>query len=141
MSNGSANSHVSEVNLDEKGNVILTVQFNGFTSGERVEISGNVTQLEGAYSTFYYYTDVPSAPNPSSGLIEIPVPIGSMKGLHNQADITVVTKVAKVWPTVLKADKTNPLTPISTDLTAPPPDPIGPAKWNADPPPPWAARW
>src|SRR5262252_6882572 len=104
MSNGSpnANSHVTEINHNDNKTMDIIVQFDGFSSGELVEISGYVTQTEGAYSSFYYQSPVPSDPNQPAGTEQVPVTIAQMDGLQNDREITVVTRVAKVWPTVLK---------------------------------------
>lgn len=139
MSNGNANTHVTTVNLKDDDTMDIIVQFDGFYSGELVEISGYVTQIEGAYSSFYLQTPVPSDPSLPPGTVQVPVTIKKMNGLLNDRDMTVVTKVAKVWPTVLTANKSNPATPPPGSYTT-----LGSgavtATWTAKPPP-KGANW
>jgi hypothetical protein len=109
VSNGNANTHVTKINLKGDGTMDIFVQFDGFKTGEDVEISGYVTQTEGAYSSFQWRGPVPSSSDAAaSGTEEVTVNIPKMGKLRNQADITIVTEVKKVWPTVLKSDPENP---------------------------------
>jgi len=139
MSNGQANSHVTQVDLKDNDSIVLTVQFDGFTANEPVEISGYVVQSDGAYSPFYLQTTVPNYPSLSGSLKQVPVTIDNITGLRYSDKVMVVTKVAKVWPTVLKAEESNPPTPTGP-RTDPPTGKIV-ATWKAVPPPPWDANW
>ena len=131
MSNGGAHSHVTQVDLDKSNNLVLTVQFDGFTANEPVEISGYVVQSDGAYSAFYLETTVPSWPSQASGTVQVPVTINSVAGMRTTDKVMVVTKVAKVWPTVLTAVPSGNLG-TNPDIAA---------SWTAVAPPPWLANW
>ena len=52
-------SNVPTVHLLDDDSVVVYVRFDGFTANEPVEISGYVTQDNGAYSAFYLETKVP----------------------------------------------------------------------------------
>ena len=133
MSNNWANSHVTTVNLKDDDTMEIIVQFNGFGSGELVEISGYVTQTEGAYSSFYRQCPVPPDASQPLGTVEVPVTIAKMDNLQDQDAMIVVTKVAKVWPTVLSSDLASGVTPEML--------PAGVlARWTAEPAP-KGANW
>jgi hypothetical protein len=140
MSNGDVKSHVTSVHLFDDGSVQVNVLFDGFTADEPVEISGYVTQTDGAYSSFYLYTTAPN-PAPDQPWVTVPVTIDAgIKDLRDSDHMTTVTKVAKVWPTVLESK------PAGTPTTGPglgdrlpkdPSNPTGPTKvitatWEAD---------
>jgi hypothetical protein len=134
MSNGAeAHRYVTSVQLMKDGTVRVNVLVDGFTPGEPVEISGYVTQTGGAYSSFYLYTTVPGDPTqPPAASIEMPVTIDAgIDGLRSADRMTVVTKVAKVWPTVLASDPP----PSDADTTG-----NIRATWTAVPPP-KGANW
>jgi|SRR5690348_6996736 len=129
MTNGAdSHSHVTQAELMSNNAVQLTVQFDGFTADEPVEISGYVVQADGAYSSFFLETTVPGQHIQPDGTVQVPVTIDSIAGLSNTDKMMVVTKVAKVWPTVL----TGGFTPATTGVQA---------MWKADPAPPWGASW
>lgn len=130
MTNGAdSHSHVAQVQLMTNNTVVLTVQFDGFTANEPVEISGYVVQADGAYSSFHLETIVPNHPPQTDGTVQVPVAIDNIAGLRDTAKMMVVTKVAKVWPTVLAPNE-------YAEETA------GVQKtWKALPAPPWGASW
>jgi len=65
MGNGAntdANTYVTQAEVKD-GKIELTVQVDDFKPGEAVEISGQVTQDNGAFATFY---DIQNTPNPKA---------------------------------------------------------------------------
>jgi len=129
MTNGAdSHSHVTQAELMSNNTVQLTVQFDGFTANEPVEISGYVVQADGAYSSFFLETTVPGQNIQADGTVQVAVTIDNIAGLKNGDKMMVVTKVAKVWPTVL----TGGFTPATPDVKA---------MWQAEPAPPWGANW
>jgi hypothetical protein len=131
MTNGGpdSHSHVTQVELMTDNTVVLTVQFDGFAASEPVEISGYVVQAHGAYSSFHLETIVPNHLSQADGTVQVPVTIDNIAGLRNSDKMMVVTKVAKVWPTVLASDEYSAATPGVQ------------ATWKAKPAPPWGANW
>jgi hypothetical protein len=118
MSNGDVKSHVTSVHLLDDDTVQVNVQFDGFTAGEDVEISGYVTQTRGARYSFHLYYLYTKAPEPTPGQTWVTVPVTideKIADLRPSDRLTTATKVAKVWPTVL-AEKT-------ADSSAPGPRP------------------
>jgi hypothetical protein len=136
MSNGDVKSHVTSVHLLKDGTVQVNVLFDGFRAGEPVEITGYLTQTDGAYSAFYLYTTAPN-PTPPQTWVTVPVTIDAgIEYLRPSDHLTVVTKVAKVWPTVLASKPAG--TTSGGDVIPPPPGTV--ATWEAVPPPegsPW----
>ena len=111
-------SNVPTVHLLDDDSVVVYVRFDGFTANEPVEISGYVTQDNGAYSAFYLETKVPddygqtqeAEANQTQGTANVPVTINQIANLKPDNDLVAVAKVAKVWPTVLKSGPGNPAT-------------------------------
>jgi hypothetical protein len=133
MSNGDVKSHVTSVHLLDDDTVQVNVLFDGFKPGEPVEITGYVTQTDGAYVSFYLYTTAPT-PTPPNTWVTVPVTTDEkLAGVRHSDRMTVVTKVAKVWPTVLasKPEGTTTTGPGSGDRI--PPNAV--ATWTALPPP------
>lgn len=120
-------SHVTQVELMGDNTVVVTVQFDGFTADEPIEISGYVVQADGAYSDFYFETKVPNYPPQGDGTRQVPVTIDNIANLRTGDKIMVVTKVAKVWPTVLAPGPTPGTTGVQ-------------ATWTAQSAP-WGANW
>jgi hypothetical protein len=141
MSNGAnAHSHVTTVHLMQDGTVQVNVLFDGFRAGEPVEISGYVTQTDGAYSSFYSYMTVPGDPTQPPAVVEMPVIIDEgIDDLRLTDLMTVVTKVAKVWPTVLVSGPAGTAT-TSTATTGTGTTGEIAATWTAQPPP-KGANW
>jgi len=95
-------SRVPEIELRDDGRISLTVEIFGFDAGEPVEIFGSATQANGAIATFYDVQDLPPAsPDGGSFLTVTAVPSTSFAA---EEVITVVSRTAKIWGTVLAAD-------------------------------------
>ena len=140
MSNGDVKSHVTSVHLLEDGTVQVNVLFDGFKAGEPVEITGSVTQTDGAYASFYLYTTAHS-PTPPNTWVTVPVTIDEkIADLRPSDRLTTATKVAKVWPTVLaekKADSSTPGLRPGDRIPVDPANPMGETKvikatWEAE---------
>jgi heme peroxidase len=99
MSNGSqSHSQVPKVVLTATGKIIVTGEVYGFGIGKRVEVSGYITQNNGAYIPFSYMAEV--MPPVDGDLPYVTAEIDSAE-LDHQKDITVVMKVSETWPSVL----------------------------------------
>jgi len=98
MSNGGslAHSQVTRINQRDDSTVQIHVQTNNFTPGRAVEVSGYLTQGSGAYVTFNVTKHVSLDPTETVLHVELPA-----IELNAGEDVTVVTRVAEVWPTVL----------------------------------------
>jgi len=98
MSNGGslAHSQVTRINQRDDSTVQIHVQTNNFTPGRAVEVSGYLTQGSGAYVTFNVTKHVSLDPAETVLHVELPA-----IELNAGEDVTVVTRVAEVWPTVL----------------------------------------
>jgi hypothetical protein len=82
----------------EKGEI--HVQTDSFEPGQEVEVSGYVTQASGAYAAFNVTMRIPLDANPTAKLnVQLPY-----MDLQEGEDVTVVTRVAEVWPTTLGQD-------------------------------------
>ena len=97
MSNGAnVHSQVIRINQRDDSTVQIHVQTNNFTPGRAVEVSGYLTQGSGAYVTFNVTKHVSLDPTETVLHVELPA-----MELNTGEDVTVVTRVAEVWPTVL----------------------------------------
>ena len=101
-----SDSYATKAQMTTGGKIQLTVQLDDFKPGETVELSGQATQISGAFANFYnivvvpkkskkgpddqdhYYVSVTTSPRP---------PHEFMK----DQDVTVFLRAAKVWVTVL----------------------------------------
>ena len=99
-------SQVRAVELMPDGSVVLTVKVVGFGAGRSVEISGYITQNSGAFAAFYSIQTVP-VPDPTddASILTVTVPRAELVAGE---DVTVVTRVAEVWSTVLRAGVSAP---------------------------------
>jgi len=112
MSQPDARTYVTEVKL-ESNELVLTVAVEGFTPGEAVEVTGQVTSNNGGFATFYDIQDIAAADGARPGANGNAGAWGGLQPLtvnaspvdlakfETRGDITVVVRVAKVWATVL----------------------------------------
>jgi len=98
------NSQVRVVELMPDGSVVLTVKVVGFGAGRSVEISGYITQNSGAFAAF---SDIQTVPVPSDDASFLTVTVPRTELVAGE-DVTVVTRVAEVWSTVLRAGVAGP---------------------------------
>jgi hypothetical protein len=85
--------------------IVLTVKIEGFTTGERIELSGYATQDGGAFAVF---NDLQVVPEPTpDNKITMYVTALSSTGFKNGLPVTVVMRAARVWVTVLNEPQTG----------------------------------
>lgn len=93
------------------GKIVLSVRLDKFTPNEYVEISGQATQINGAFANFYDIQQVPAEPNvPADPSIpgdteHYDVDVTGAPSPHQfkgNQDVSVVARVATVWLTVLQ---------------------------------------
>ena len=106
--------YVTSAEIDGHNNIVLTLEVDGFTSGESVEISGHAMQdhpIQGNDGGFATFSEVRTLHiNEATGEAELKVTAITADGkdfLKGQ-DITVVLQVSKVWMTVLSEDEPIP---------------------------------
>ena len=96
MSNGAdSHSQVNRINQRDDNTVEVHVQTDSFTPGKEVEVSGYLIQGS-AYAAFNVKRYLPLDPNESVMHVQLPA-----MDLDPEEKVTVVTRVAEVWPTVL----------------------------------------
>jgi hypothetical protein len=94
------NSEVPRVELNTDGTINLVVNVVGFAAGAPIEISGQVTQDNGAVATFYSVE-----PMPENGPVHMArLPVVPNKKLAPGFPITVVARAAEVWISTLQGD-------------------------------------
>jgi hypothetical protein len=98
---GNVNPYVPQVYLNDDDSVALVVQLVGFGSGSWADISGYITQENGAFAPFSALQEVPNAVD---GVSSLTVNVPKM-GLVPGPDVQVITRVTEVqlWPTALEA--------------------------------------
>ncbi|HKA11621.1 MAG TPA: hypothetical protein VKI99_14270 [Candidatus Dormibacteraeota bacterium] len=100
--------HVETIRQKDNGSVVLDVLVVGFTPDQEVEISGYITQTNGTYASFNIKKKVPhpdskEATEPPT----IPVEVPAIELDQGEEYVTVVTRVAEVWPTVLEQENSG----------------------------------
>jgi hypothetical protein len=104
MTNGAdSHSHVSRIHQRNDNTVEVHVQTASFTPGQEVEVSGYLTQGN-TYAAFNdkKHIPLPDSPDPKQpAVLHVQLPAMDLKP---DEDVTVVTRVAEVWPTVLQQD-------------------------------------
>jgi hypothetical protein len=95
------NSEVPRVELNTDGTINLVVNVVGFATGAPIEISGQVTQDNGAVATFYSVE-----PMPEGGQVHlVRLPVVPNKKFAPGFPITVVARAAEVWISTLEGAK------------------------------------
>lgn len=117
-------TYVTEVKLEEN-ELVLTVALEGFTPGEAVEVTGEVTKDNGGFATFYDIQNAVAAdgipagastggaaawgPGPGNGSALEPLTVKAspvdVAKFQTDGAITTVVRVAKVWATMLSETK------------------------------------
>jgi hypothetical protein len=98
MSNGpQVHPRVDEIYQRRDDTVEIHVRTNSFEPNQEVEVSGYLIQGSGAYAAFNVKTHIPGDANPSA-LLLVQLPAMDLKP---DEGVTVVTRVAEVWPTIL----------------------------------------
>jgi hypothetical protein len=116
MANG-ANSYVTNATFTN-GQITLTIRVDDFKSGGYVEITGQATQTGGAIAPYSRVVAVPTEPTippdpkiaGDTGHYDVTVTATPMKKYQfwPTEEITVVTRVARVWLTVLGPPASDP---------------------------------
>ena len=133
------NSEVPRIELNEDGTINLVVNLYGFNVGAPVEISGSVTQQNGAVASFYSVQRMPDPPYPDTPSV---VPLGPVASVGLNAfdagdPVTVVARAAQVWITTLGKDGSSGATTSHVLTTSPTPLK---AAWNGNGAQ-WAVAW
>ena len=100
--NNSANVHsqVSRIHQRDDKTVEVHVETNSFQPGQEVEVSGYLIQGS-AYAAFNVKKYIPLDPNEPRVLhVQLPP-----MDLDTTQEVTVVTQVAEIWPTILNVDE------------------------------------
>ena len=103
--------YVTSAEIDGDNNIVLSLEVDGFTDGESVEISGHAIQdraiqdNDGGFATFSEVQTINI--NKATGEAELKVTAitADGKGFLKGQDVTVVLQVSKVWMTVLSENK------------------------------------
>jgi|SRR5215472_3220858 len=104
MSNGNANTHVTEVQQRGDDTLSVYIQTDSFKPGQEVEVSAVLTQ--GDASAIYVdkkripFSDPPGPTDSQQYTVlhaELPATI-----LDPSKPVTIVTRVTEVWPTVVQ---------------------------------------
>lgn len=96
---------VNNIRLNEDNTISLDVSVDGFEEGSPIEISGDVTQANGAVATFYSVQTVPSPNDNKESIVTVDsVRVSSENSFEATDSITVVARAAEVWITTLDED-------------------------------------
>ena len=101
------NPRVDKVQQRDDNTVEVHVQTDSFKPGREVEVSGYLLQGGNAYAAFNVKKHIPleaNTPADTNISAELDVQLPAMD-LDPKEDVTVVTRVAEVWPTVLAQDE------------------------------------
>jgi hypothetical protein len=96
-------SWVFAIELINDGTLSLHVRVSGFAPGIPVEISGYVTQSNGAVATFYDIQNMPAAAGDAD--MDVINVQAAEKGFDQNLEFTVITKAADVWISKLYKNK------------------------------------
>jgi len=96
--------HVTKVEQRGDDTIVVYIQTDSFKAGQEVEVSAYLTQAD-AYAA---YNDKKHIPLPDPDNPELPAVLHvelPATELDATQDVTVVTRVTEVWPTVLPQDQ------------------------------------
>lgn len=99
MSNGRVNPRVDEVQQRDDNTIEIHVRTGSFEPGQEVEVSGYLIQGS-AYAAFNDKKHIPLDASPYA-VLNVQLPAMDLKADEN---VTVVTRVTEVWPTILAQD-------------------------------------
>jgi hypothetical protein len=101
MSNGPlVHGRVDDIYQWDNDAVEIHVRTNSFQPGQEVEVSGYLIQGSGPYAAFNVTMRIPLNAKPPV-VLNVQLPYLDLKPGE---DVTVVTRVAEVWPTILGQD-------------------------------------
>ena len=96
--------HVTTIEQMDGNAILVHVETGSFQPGQEVEVSVYLTQGD-AYAAHYEKKRIPlpdlSKPGPQPAELHVELPATE---LDAGQEVTVVTRVAEVWPTVLQPD-------------------------------------
>ena len=97
-------THVATIQQRNDNTLVALVQTESFMPGQEVEVSVYLTQGE-AYAAHYEKKRIPF-PDPNNlkqpAVLHVELPATELDATQ---PVTVVTRVAEVWPTVLQQDR------------------------------------
>jgi hypothetical protein len=98
-------THVTIIQQRTDNTLVASVQTESFMPGQEVEVSVYLTQGE-AYAAHYEKQRIPFPDHPSdsrqTAVLQVELPATELKAAQ---PVTVITRVAEVWPTVLQQDE------------------------------------
>jgi hypothetical protein len=98
---------VNSIRLNEDDTISLDVSVDGFDVGSPIEISGDLTQANGAVATFYSVQTVPPPNDAKESIVTVDsVRASSVNNFVTTDPIMVVARAAEVWLTRLEQDGT-----------------------------------
>jgi hypothetical protein len=98
------NSQVPRIELNQDDTISLEVHVYGFDVGTPIEISGQVTQENGAVATFYSVQEIPAHSGESAALWVKSIRAVPPKAFAAGFPITVVARATEAWITTLESD-------------------------------------
>jgi hypothetical protein len=101
-----SDSYATKAQMTTGGKIQLTVQLDDFKPGETVELSGQATQISGAFANFYNIVVVPQKPKKGPDekdhyYVSVTTSPRPPHKFMKDQDVTVFLRAAKVWVTVL----------------------------------------
>ena len=94
----SSNSYVTRADF-QNGEMVFSVQLDGFNVGEAVELSGAATQNNGALASFYKIQTIRAVD--AKSIAQLTVSATPSAPFMEGEEVTVFLRAAKVWVTVL----------------------------------------
>jgi hypothetical protein len=98
-------SWVTAIELNDDNTLTLHVRVDGFEANIPVEISGDVTQSNGAVATFHSIQSMPSTAGAAADMDVTGVEAAAGCGFSPVLPFTVVARAADVWITKLTKDE------------------------------------
>jgi hypothetical protein len=96
---------VNNIQLNHDNTISLEVSVDGFDVGSPIEISGHVTQANGAVATFFDIQTVPEPNDVKQMVVTVKsVQVSSENSFVAKDPISVVARAAEVWLTTLDKD-------------------------------------
>ena len=96
---------VNNIRLNTDNTISLDVSVDGFDVGSPIEVSGDVTQANGAVATFYSVQTVPPPNDAKESIVTVDsVRASSVNSFVGTDPIMVVARAAEVWLTTLGQD-------------------------------------
>jgi len=108
--------------LNQDNTISVEVNVSGFNPGDPVEISGQVTQANGAIASFYSVQPMPQPPSGNSAPIWVKsIPVVGATAFQPGSPVMVVVRASEVWYTTLAMEPKPELDPELDGPTGTPP--------------------